>query len=144
MADFKKAINQLLKYEGGYVNDPEDSGGETFAGVSRRNNKNWEGWEIIDKYKESINPITEKSLFNKTLFADDKLMNFVYSVYKKNYWDCFNLDNVPSYKIAYLIFDTCVNMGKTVAVKCMQETLNVEIDGKFTKDLFNKLCKYKD
>lgn len=144
MADFKKAIDQLLKHEGGYVNDPEDSGGETFAGVSRRNNKNWDGWKIIDKYKETINPITEKALLNKTLFSDKELMNLVYSVYKKNYWDCFNLDLVPSYKIAYMIFDTCVNMGKTVAIKCIQEVLNVEINGKFTEELFNKLCKYKD
>ena len=41
MADYKKAIEKALKNEGGYVFDPDDAGGETFAGIARRYHKIW-------------------------------------------------------------------------------------------------------
>ena len=36
MADFNKAIAIILKHEGGYVNDPDDPGGETNMGITKR------------------------------------------------------------------------------------------------------------
>lgn len=51
MANFKEAINKTLKFEGGYVNDPDDSGGETFLGISRVNNKSWKGWKLLINVK---------------------------------------------------------------------------------------------
>ena len=48
---FKKALEHMLKFEGGYANDPNDSGGETFRGVSRRNWPKWPGWPLIDRAK---------------------------------------------------------------------------------------------
>ena len=33
---FKKAIEVILKHEGGYVDDPVDPGGETNMGISRK------------------------------------------------------------------------------------------------------------
>lgn len=41
MAEFNIAFQKTLTHEGGYVNDPEDSGGETYKGISRNNHKNW-------------------------------------------------------------------------------------------------------
>lgn len=35
MADFKKAFVEVIKNEGGYVNDPDDPGGEIYKGVAR-------------------------------------------------------------------------------------------------------------
>jgi lysozyme family protein len=35
MADFKQAYQLVLQNEGGYVNDPNDPGGETYKGVAR-------------------------------------------------------------------------------------------------------------
>ena len=37
MADFTKYLPKLLQYEGVYSNNPKDSGGETYKGVSRVN-----------------------------------------------------------------------------------------------------------
>ena len=51
MADFKKALTETLRHEGGYVNDPKDPGGETYKGISRKNHPDWEGWNIIDEKK---------------------------------------------------------------------------------------------
>ena len=53
MADFEKAFINTMGYEGGYVYDPDDAGGETYKGISRRYHPSWPGWRIIDKVKIS-------------------------------------------------------------------------------------------
>lgn len=35
MAKFEHALQLLLQHEGGYVNDPDDQGGETYKGIAR-------------------------------------------------------------------------------------------------------------
>ena len=51
MADFNVIYPTIIKYEGYYVNDPADPGGETYMGVARNYNPTWPGWQIIDTYK---------------------------------------------------------------------------------------------
>ncbi|MFM7564688.1 MAG: glycosyl hydrolase 108 family protein, partial [Planctomycetota bacterium] len=36
MADFAIAFDETMINEGGYVDDPDDRGGETYRGVARR------------------------------------------------------------------------------------------------------------
>jgi lysozyme family protein len=38
MAEFKTAFEVTMKAEGGYVNDPDDPGGETYKGSARARN----------------------------------------------------------------------------------------------------------
>lgn len=47
--NFLKSYDILIKHEGGYVNDPDDKGGETYKGIARKFNPDWKGWKIIDK-----------------------------------------------------------------------------------------------
>jgi len=35
MAKFNLAFSKMLFHEGGYVNDPDDLGGETYKGIAR-------------------------------------------------------------------------------------------------------------
>ena len=51
MADFNLSIPKILKHEGGYVDNPNDIGKETYGGISRKYNPNWEGWKFIDDWK---------------------------------------------------------------------------------------------
>ena len=51
MANFGDAFKKLSIKEGGYVNDKDDAGGETYKGISRRYNPTWQGWTMIDSYK---------------------------------------------------------------------------------------------
>ena len=41
MAHFERAIDKTLAWEGGYVNDPKDPGGETKYGISKRAIQMW-------------------------------------------------------------------------------------------------------
>ena len=43
-----------MKHEGGYVFDPDDSGGETYKGVARKFHSKWEGWSKIDLHSQLV------------------------------------------------------------------------------------------
>ena len=51
MAVFEKAFAKTIKAEGGYVNNPNDRGGETYMGVTRKNYPNLKLWIIVDNAK---------------------------------------------------------------------------------------------
>ena len=137
-----EAIEKALKNEGGYVFDPDDAGGETFAGIARRYHKIWKGWKIIDNYKKEFNLPKDKKQFNDKCFSDKKLMALVHSFYKDNFWDPFKLDLIPSFDIAFLIFDTAINMGLVKAIKFAQQAVGLKETGKYDDELFNRLVKY--
>ena len=54
MADFRESFNKVILAEGGYVNDPDDKGGETYLGISRVNHPYSTMWDIIDAIKNPI------------------------------------------------------------------------------------------
>ena len=135
MAIFDDAYKLVVNNEGGYVFDKDDSGGETYKGVSRRNNPKWKGWDIIDKYKKSYKGKSLSNVLNK----DNELQTLVYKLYKDKYWDIFELDDVPSQKIAYQMFDTCVNCGTVAAIKCAESALGRRITGRWTLNLLHDL-----
>lgn len=65
MANFDKEFEKVVFVEGGYVNDPDDAGGETYLGISRKNNPKWSGWISIDQLKKH-HPKNFKKLLKQT------------------------------------------------------------------------------
>ena len=55
MTDFDRALAFVLEREGGWVNNPNDKGGETYRGVARNYNLYWPGWNRI--HRLSLSPI---------------------------------------------------------------------------------------
>lgn len=109
-------IDRVIKIEGGYVNDPSDSGGETkygiTAAVARRNG-----------YTGRMKDLS---------YAD------AYKIYERLYWKSLRLDDVieMSKELAWELFDTGVNMGVGRAGSFLQRGLNVMNNGgKFYDDL---------
>lgn len=140
MANFDIAFKNIVKLEGGYVNDPDDSGGETYMGISRKHNPTWKGWNYIDNIKKyyglsNIDYNARKSL---------PLQALVKERYKAAYWDIFNLDEMPSQKVAYQIFDTTINCGQTAAIKIAQQAMGVPVTGLYSFEFFDKLKEIKD
>jgi len=115
-ANFIIAYKITEKYEGGYVNDPRDNGGETYKGVSRKSNPNWEGWTIIDSCKKS------NKNFKKILPTIIKLESTVQKLFKRKYWDKMRGDEFIDQDMANKLYDTCVNMGVTTAIRIFQES----------------------
>lgn len=138
MADFKTAYKKIEAAEGSYCFDPDDAGGETYKGISRRANPNWDGWISIDDIKK-FHPTTFKDILKKTPELEKKVQD----LYKDKYWDCFNLDDVPNQLVAEQMFDTAVNQGQTAAVKFAQRVLDLRETGKWSLDLLNKLVAIK-
>lgn len=138
MAKFDIEFNKLILSEGGYVDDPDDAGGETYLGISRNNNPKWVGWEVIDdiKKKYGTKGITAR------LKKDIALTNSAKLLYKQNYWDVLELDDIPSQSIAHELFDTCVNCGKTTAIRIVQQVLMMTITGKWSEELKYNLMQY--
>jgi lysozyme family protein len=115
---FKMAFKNIIEgYEGEYSNDKDDPGGETYKGISRNMNKDWEGWKIIDNYKG-------KKYYPEILKIDYKLQELVLDFYKKNYWDTFEGDAF-SEEAGEEMFDQSVNLGVRRAVRHLQRSLNI-------------------
>lgn len=129
MADFSQAIVKVLKNEGGYSDQPEDKGGETYKGISRVHNSNWAGWAIIDIEKLS-------SGFKHRLQHNSDLQTQVHALYRNRYWDTLNADRFKSQAIAEEVFDTGVNMHWRVAARFLQSSINLlNRDQKLHQDL---------
>jgi lysozyme family protein len=117
MANFSEAYAKTMGHEGGYANDPQDAGGETYMGISRVYNPGWYGWMLIDQEKDEYN-------FPACLEGDDDLYDAVEDFYKDKYWDINRLDDVDSQAIGEEMFDTGVNMGIGRAARFLQTSLN--------------------
>ena len=117
MSYYLEAFKVTLGHEGGYGNDPVDVGGETYKGISRRFNPNWDGWKIIDLAK------IEDIHFPSSLETYEGLQKSVQDYYRMRYWDEYLGDDMPM-ALALEMFDTAVNMGVGRAVKFLQIALN--------------------
>lgn len=95
--NFNEAIVIVLAHEGGYVWDPDDPGGETKYGITKREYPN---------------------LNIKTLTKAVAIW-----IYKRDYWDGNNMDSFPE-RLQLQMFDMSVNMGMTGAGKVLQRALN--------------------
>lgn len=112
-----KIIDRIITTEGGYVNDPSDSGGETMYGitvaVARKNG-------YLGDMKDLPLQVAKR-------------------IYTLKYWDSLSLDRVSelSNLVAEELADTGVNLGITRAGQFLQESLNALNNcGQYYDDLF--------
>ena len=108
-------ISKTLETEGGYVNDPSDSGGETYCGIARNSNPNWKGWKIVDAHK----PLK----WNQKI-QNSELEQLVIDVYDAKYYQPIKADKIDSDMIRTHLYDMGVNAGTGAAVKLLQKTIN--------------------
>jgi hypothetical protein len=97
MADFNVAYKISFANEGGWVNDPNDLGAETYRGISRKYNPKWAGWAYIDSLKPS--GVIKKN------WTDAKADDFAKAFYKASSWDAMKLDFAKSQDNANQLYD---------------------------------------
>jgi len=100
--DFLLAFELLIGHEGGYVNDPNDPGGETKYGISKRS-------------------YSDLDIKNLTLSqAED--------IYETDYWIPTGCPDLPP-RLALVLFDAAVNNGRSRAVRWLQSIVGAPDDG---------------
>lgn len=100
--NFDQAFERLIGHEGGYVNDPNDPGGETKFGVSKRSYP-----------MEDIKNLT---------------LDRAKAIYHRDYWGPAGCDAVPN-ELKFDLFDMAVNSGVTTAVRTLQNAIGATADG---------------
>jgi len=108
--NFDKCLEMLLAHEGGFVNHPEDPGGITNLGVTKKVYDEWTGRESTEQEMRDLTP-------------ED-----VAPIYKKNYWDRVKGDSLPS-GLDWACFDWAVNSGSGRPAKAVQRAVGATADG---------------
>lgn len=103
----ERTISHIIDVEGGYVNDPSDSGGETNFGITV-------GVARAYGYEGSMR---------------DMPRDIAYSIYTAKYWNSVRGGDMPE-SVAAEVVDTGVNCGINRAGKFLQRSLNVLTPGK--------------
>lgn len=99
---FDRAFEIVIGHEGGYVDNPNDPGGETKYGISRRSYPN-----------EDIQGMT---------------LDRAKDIYYNDYWLPLQAFDLPD-RVAVMLFDMAVNHGKVKAVEILQRGAGVNDDG---------------
>lgn len=110
---YDHALAFVLRWEGGFVNDPHDHGGRTMKGVTQ---KVYDAWRA-----HHGNTAADVARISGAEVA---------AIYSENYWTkafC----NVLQSHIDLVQFDTAVNMGPNRAVKMLQKAVGTGSDGSF-------------
>ena len=106
--NFDTAFDLLISHEGGFSNRPfaDDPGGRTMYGITER----------VAKENGYIGRMQDLSL------------DFAKSIYRKQYWDACQCDNMPD-ALKYPLFDAAVNSGAGQSIKWLQSSVGVKVDG---------------
>lgn len=100
--DFNTAFDRLLGNEGGYSNNPNDPGGETNWGISKRS------YPHVD-----IRNLTRDG---------------AKAIYLADFWNRIHADELPQGAV-FQAFDFAVNSGIETAVRKLQRAVGVADDG---------------
>jgi lysozyme family protein len=110
IGNFDRCLELMLKHEGNFVSHPQDPGGMTNLGVTKRVWEEWVG-----------RPVSEKEMRNLT-------PKMVAPLYKRKYWDACRADELIS-GLDYAVFDVSVNSGVGRAIKLLQSVVGATPDG---------------
>lgn len=100
--NFDQAFDRLISNEGGYVKHPDDPGGETKFGISKRS------YPRVDI---------------KNLTRDEAKQ-----IYRTDFWLRGQMDQYDG-AIAFQVFDAAVNHGIETALRLLQRAAGVADDG---------------
>lgn len=104
--NFDRCLVFVLKYEGGFVNDPRDPGGATNMGVTRATLSRWRARPV------SIAEV-------RALTRDEAA-----KIYRAHYWAPIGGDALPV-GVDLVAFDIAVNMGVGRALDWLHATSNI-------------------
>ena len=108
--NYDHCLEMLLEHEGGFVNHPDDPGGITNLGVTKRVYEEWVEREVSE---QEMRDLTKED---------------VAPIYKSNYWDRCKCNSLDS-GLDFAVFDWAVNSGSGRAAKALQTIVGADADG---------------
>lgn len=108
---YQTALRFSLKWEGEYVDHPNDPGGATMKGVTQG---------VYDQFRRRAGLATR---WVKKISTDELMQ-----IYRREYWAAARCDEMPAL-IAIAHFDWAVNTGVRRAIKHLQEAVGTKVDG---------------
>lgn len=131
MADIKPLIQFISRWEGGFVNDPDDKGGPTNMGVTLKT------WKKTGYDKNNDGVIDEADLQGITH------QEMVGIVLRPHFWDRWKADHINNQSIANLVVDWMWHSGNRT-IPIVQRILNVKPDGIVGKQTLNAINQFPD
>ncbi|HXV83035.1 MAG TPA: glycosyl hydrolase 108 family protein [Candidatus Binatia bacterium] len=132
---FEAALPFILRWEGGFVDHPNDPGGRTNKGVTQKVYNAW-------RRRQGLSQRDVKMIEHDEVLA----------IYEAGYWIPPRCDLLGR-QLDLVQFDTAVNMGVGRAVRFLQQAVNCDVDGDFgpateravvSCDLGDTIVKYCD
>ena len=124
MSRYRDAWPLIHELEGGWklTQDPDDRGGMTWCGISRKWHPTWWGWKLIDKdLKDGV--LDEGLEYNAELqFSTEEF-------YRAEYWDRLRLGEIVSSEISHTMLSCAILSGKRIATKLAQVACGTVADG---------------
>ena len=106
----------ILRWEGGFVDDPLDRGGATNKGITIGTFRSFYGQGAT---VEQLKNITDEQWLH---------------IFKSGYWDKWKADNIANQSIANTCVDCAWASGTGTSIKQVQKILGVAVDGIVGKD----------
>jgi len=91
----------VMSKEKGYVHHPDDPGGETIYGVSRRWHPDWQGWKRVDFLKK-------QGMKDYQINQDARLKQYAGQFYNQ-YWEDHGIDVIKDPQLQELMFEFMFN-----------------------------------
>lgn len=114
MANVEKLAPLILKWEGGFVNDPDDLGGATNRGVTLAT--------YMQYCRKKGYPVPTVERLKK--LSDREWTEIL----KTMYWDRWKADQIESQSVANILVDWVWASGN-YGIKIPQQLFNVKVDG---------------
>lgn len=115
MAKVEGLVPHILKWEGGWANDPDDLGGATNRGVT---------FKTYKLYRQQRG-LAVPSIGDLRRLTDEEFTDIL----KMMYWNPCKGDFIVNQSVANAIVDWAWNSGVKTAVKEVQKILGVKVDG---------------
>lgn len=106
VSNFDRAVERVLKHEGGFVDHPSDPGGATNYGITQ----------------------AVARAHGYTGDMRDLPVSLARTIYRRDYWEPCQADQLP-FALGYQVFDAAVNHGVKQSIILLQRAVKVTPDG---------------